>query len=211
VHGARDHFPLATGHRPRYRPRQSRGRVYDHFIDPEERLRVAMPRQQDACCRVPPAGTLIPFPSERWVPSRSAFRRAPPLDGLEHHLDAQTQNCQVQQHLTGGDEACDSGVGGDVAEADGGEDGDGEVQRVGPGERFTERARILRAQDVVGRREEQKEQGRGGRKGLDRPDAGIACPDNRPKLPGDEGTSITMANVSSRTTRASARSPSGRT
>jgi hypothetical protein len=42
------------------------------------------------------------------------------LHGAEEDLDAQTENHQVQQHLNGDEEAGRLGLGGDVAEPDGG-------------------------------------------------------------------------------------------
>jgi len=49
---------------------------------------------------------------------------------------AQTQHDQIQNHLPGYQDAGQLGVRGDVAEADGGENGDGEVQRVGASQAF---------------------------------------------------------------------------
>lgn len=53
-----------------------------------------------------------------------------PLDCADDDLDCQAEDDQVGDHLPG-DQPGRLGFGGDVAEADGGKDGDGEVQAVG--------------------------------------------------------------------------------
>ena len=58
------------------------------------------------------------------------------LNRSEEHADPETEDSQVEDHLHGDDEAGGLGGRGDVSEADRGEDGDREVQRVGTGERI---------------------------------------------------------------------------
>ena len=53
------------------------------------------------------------------------------LDGAEEHADPEAEDDQVEDHLRGDEEAGRLAGGGDVSEADRGEDGDREVQRVG--------------------------------------------------------------------------------
>ena len=57
------------------------------------------------------------------------------LDGAEEHPDPEPEDDQVEDHLRGDEEAARLAGGGDVAEADRGEDGDREVQRIRASER----------------------------------------------------------------------------
>jgi len=62
----------------------------------------------------------------------------------------------------------------DLAELDGGEDGDGEVEGVGPAHRLRERVRCAAGQHPVHGGEQQEEQRDRGRERLDALDRGIA-------------------------------------
>ena len=66
----------------------------------------------------------------------------PPLPSTGHraqdHPGPEAENDQVDDHLPGDHQPGHRGGGGDIAEPDGGEHGDGEVQRVGAGQRDAE-------------------------------------------------------------------------
>ena len=98
---------------PRLAPiHQVQRRVYGHRTDACDSASAwRCPVSRRPAAGAPPARTLIPFPSERSGAFALSFPTSAPLDGFEHHLDAQTQDRQVQQRLTGGDQACDSGGG----------------------------------------------------------------------------------------------------
>ena len=94
------------------------------------------------------------------------------LHGPHDDADAHAQEDEVDQHLTGHDEAHAVGGGDDVAEADRGEHGDGQVERLGAVEDHVEGAGVVLGQEEVGGRvgEDQERQGDGQR--LDGPQPG---------------------------------------
>jgi len=68
-----------------------------------------------------------------WLPLLRAA-----ADGAGEDFDPEPEEDEIGDHLPGDHQPCRLGFGGDVAEADGGEHGDGEVQRVGAGQRGAE-------------------------------------------------------------------------
>jgi len=93
-------------------------------------------------------------------------------DGSHDDPGPQADDDDVGEHLPGHDEPCRLGRGGDVAEADGGEHGDSEVQSVGVGHGLAEVAVGHCGDDNVGAREQQQEQRDAGGEGLERSQAG---------------------------------------
>ncbi len=105
------------------------------------------------------------------------------LNRSEEHADPETEDSQVEDHLHGDDEAGHLSGRGDVSEADRGEDGDREVQRIGPGERMhVEVIEISLSHQKVGGREQKQEQWRGGCERFDSPNRRVPSFDDRSYL-----------------------------
>jgi hypothetical protein len=101
-------------------------------------------------------------------PGRGGFQRRPalscrPEQDARNHADQQ----QVGQHLDGHPDPGSRRCGHDVAEADGGEDRDREVERVGAGEGLVEAGWVRSPHRVVRRGEQADEQREADRDGLD--------------------------------------------
>jgi hypothetical protein len=79
-----------------------------------------------------------------WKSSRSGLPAAflPAAHGVEDGLENEPEDEEIGEHLDGDDEAQRLGDRADVPETHGGEHGDGEVERVGPAQRFGERRRV---------------------------------------------------------------------
>jgi hypothetical protein len=82
---------------------------------------------------------------------------SPGACGTHDDLDGDPEYHDVGDHLAGNQEARQLRPRGDVTESDSREDGDGEVQRVAPGEWLAEIARSESFQDEVGAGEQQQE------------------------------------------------------
>jgi len=76
--------------------------------------------------------------------------------------------------LRHGDDPRKLALRGDVTEADGGEDGDGEIERIGPAECFGEAVRLVRLDLYIHRGEHQQQHRQADRDGLDRPQPGTS-------------------------------------
>jgi hypothetical protein len=118
-----------------------------------------------------------------WALSRSAasllgglcavggFRLPATADRAHDDLDREPEDDQVTDHLPGDHEPRRLGMGRDVAEPDGGEHGDGEVQPVGVCQPPVEVASRHRGHGDVGAGEQQQEQRNAGGQGFDGPQA----------------------------------------
>ena len=124
------------------------------------------------------AAELSPDVLDRWGRSRRAWAFAigrafrPPLSALldcaQDYSGADPDDDQIDDHLSGDDQPRCFGLGGDVAEPDRGEHGDGEVQRVGVCQLLAEAPGGLGGYDEIGAGEQQEEQREAGGQGLDR-------------------------------------------
>jgi len=107
------------------------------------------------------------------------------LHGVEEHLDEQAEYQQVEDHLRHDGDAGHLAGRTDVSEADRGEDGDREVQRVGARQRMdVEVASVGLGHQEVGGREKKQEQRHRDCKRLDRPHGRVSMSDDRPYLVG---------------------------
>ena len=98
----------------------------------------------------------------------------PTLDCSEEHADPEAEDYQVEDHLHGDNEAGHLSGRDDVSEADRGEDGDREVQRICPGERMhVEIIEIGLSHQKVDGCKQNQEQRRGGCERFDRPNRRI--------------------------------------
>src|SRR5215471_3188105 len=109
------------------------------------------------------------------------------FDRADDDLDGQAEDDQVGDHLPGDQQPGGRGFGGDVAEADGGEDGDGEVQAVGVRQMLAEALDRERGQRDVGGGEQQQEQRDADGQGLDGPQLRERRAHDRADVEGDQG------------------------
>jgi hypothetical protein len=93
------------------------------------------------------------------------------LDRAHNDLKPEPDDDEIGDHLPGDHQPRRLGLGGDIAEPDRGENGDGEIQRVGACQRLGEVAGGNRVQDDVGAGEQQQEQRNAGGEGFDPPQA----------------------------------------
>jgi len=97
-----------------------------------------------------------------------------PRDRAQDHPGPEPENDQVDDHLPGDHQPGHGGDRGDVTEPDGGEHGDGEVQRVGVIQRLAEAAGRVGGQHQIGTGEQQQEQRDGDGQGLQCPQPRVA-------------------------------------
>ena len=140
-----------------------------------------------------PAPTHMPDRAHRWLPPIKRPRGfcllllrvslAATLDCSNEHPNPEAEDSQVEDHLHGYDEAGQLNGRDDVSEADRGEDGDREVQRICPGERLhIEVTEIGLSHQKVGGCEQKQEQWRGGCERFDRPNRRVPSFDDRSDL-----------------------------
>jgi len=107
-------------------------------------------------------------------------------DRAHDHSGAEPDDDQIDDHLAGDHQPCRLSGGGDVAEADGGEHRDGEVQGVRAGHGLAEAAGRDAGDDHVAAGEQQQEERHAGGEGLQRPQPGELGGDDRADLEGDQ-------------------------
>jgi len=110
----------------------------------------------------------------------------PVLDRVNDDSRPETYDHDAGNHLPRHQSPSALTRGRDVAEPNRGKNGDGEIERIGTGQRLAEIAGRERAQDEVRPGEQQQKQWSTGRESSDRPEHRILRSNNRPYLKGDQ-------------------------